>query len=148
MGINFKIAGLAVLGIGSAAVLASCARSKPQDPENKTPFSDLAEGLVKTLNPSWKSGPLAIATQSVREVSAGGKLVGRFDGTNLLSMADQQPFGAPSNQVADDVKDDGKATLNEVRQLITGYDVSKDGTLQQSERRAFESAAGIRWIPA
>lgn len=113
------------------------------------PMGELSGGLMRQLDPSWKSGGLNLATQSVREIRDGGQLRGSYDGTRLLQAADEHRFGTPAIGVPEqDVKGDGSATFNEVRHVVRHFDANADGALQNAERIAFEQEVGIRWLPA
>lgn len=147
MHVGLKVAGFAALGAGAAVALAACTgRGAGKD---DGPMADFAAGMMQQLQPSWKSGGLDVATQSVREIREGGTIRGRYDGTRLLQAADEHRFGTPAiSDPAADVKGDGSATFNEVRHVARHFDVNADGVLQRAEQRSFEQEVGIRWLPA
>lgn len=143
---GWKIAGAAVLGVGAAIGLAACG-GKGQKTDG--PFGDLSAELMKDLVPSWRSGGLDVATQAVRQVRADdGHVTGSFDGTRLLRAADSHAYGTPEiGDPAIDVQGDGKATFNEVRQVVRHFDTDRNDVFSNAESVAFEREAGLKWLP-
>jgi hypothetical protein len=145
---GWKVAGLAALGIGAGAVLLSACGTKGGSTPANGPMADLTKDLFDRLKPGSR-GPLDVATQGVREVRRdNGTLQGTYDGTRLLTAADAHAYGTPAILDAQrDVQGDGKATFNEVRQVVRHFDGDANLTWDVDEARAFEAAVGIRWIP-
>ncbi len=143
---NWRAIGLVALGVGVGALALSACGTKGSRPEG--PMSDLTKDLFDRLKPG-SNGPLDVATQGVREVRRdNGTLQGTYDGTRLLAAADAHTYGTPA--ILDsirDVQNDGKASFNEVRQVVRHFDADADLVWSQDESRAFEAEVGIRWIP-
>lgn len=141
---GWQLAGAVALGLGTAAVLTACSRGS----NVSGPMADLTKDLIDRLKPG-STGPLDVATEGVREYrDEDGRLRGTMDGTRLLQAADAHAYGTPEViDVAKDVRGDGRASFNEVRQVVRHFDV--DGSLEWSvdESLAFEREVGIRWIP-
>jgi hypothetical protein len=143
---GWKVAGIAALGIGASALLLSaCGKGGGK---TDGPMGDLTKDLFDRLKPG-SSGPLDVATQSVREIRRdNGSLQGTYDGTRLLTAADAHAYGTPAILDPErDVQGDGRASFNEVRQVVRSFDADADLVWSQDESRAFEAAVGIRWIP-
>ncbi len=143
----WKVAGIAALGMGAVA-LATFAGCSAQGEKTDGPMGDLSAELMKTLVPSWKRGGLDVATQGTRAVTRdNGSVQGTYDGTRLLRAADAHSYGTP--QIGDpavDVASDGKATFNEVREVVRHFDADSSGAFDLAETRSFESEVGIRWV--
>jgi hypothetical protein len=142
---GWRVAGLAALGIGAAAALAACTGRKADD----GPMGDLTTSLIQQLKPGWRSGALDVASDAVAVVRRdNGSIQGTYDGTRLLQAADAHAYGTPAiGTPAADVQGDGKATFNEVRQVVRAFDEDSSGSWSGAESSAFEQAVGIRWIP-
>ncbi|MCW2921143.1 MAG: hypothetical protein JWL76_1017 [Thermoleophilia bacterium] len=144
---GWRTAGLVALGLGAGALVLSACGTRGSGATDG-PMSDLTKDLFDRLKPGSK-GPLDVATQGVREIRRdNGTLQGTYDGTRLLTAADAHSYGTPA--IIDpqrDVQGDGKASFNEVRQVVRHFDADADLAWSQDEARAFEGAVGIRWIP-
>ena len=146
MHVGWKVAAVATVGVGAAALLAACTGGAKTD----GPMGPLAGDLMKQLDPSWRGSGLDLATQSVREVRGeDGRVRGTYDGTRLLQAADAHEYGTPTiTDPAADVRGDGTATFNEVRHVLRHFDVDESGDFSTSERRAYNDAVGMKWLPA
>ncbi len=145
---GWRAGGRATLGLGAGALLLSACGNRGGGSKADGPMGDLTKDLFDRLKPG-SSGPLDVATQSIREIRRdNGTLQGTYDGTRLLTAADAHAYGTPAILDAQrDVQGDGRATFNEVRQVVRHFDADADLTWNQDETRAFEAAVGIRWIP-
>lgn len=112
-------------------------------------MGDLTKDLIDRLAPGAR-GPLELATQSVRQIRGDdGAIRGVYDGARLLAAADSHAYGTPAILDAQrDVKGDGRASFNEIRQVARHFDVDGSLVWDQAESRAFEREVGIRWIPS
>jgi hypothetical protein len=144
---GWKVAGFAALGLGAAALLGACA-NRGGGGKADGPMGELTKDLFDRLKPG-STGPLDVATQGIREIRRDdGSLQGTYDGTRLLAAADAHAYGTPAIIDAQrDVLGDGRASFNEVRQVVRHFDADANLTWSQDETRAFEAAVGIRWIP-
>ena len=106
-------------------------------------MSELSKSLMATLKPG-ESQRLSVTGDAVRRASNGA-----WDGTRLLQAADSHAYGTPTiGSPTVDVQADGFATFNEIRHVVRHFDADASGAFDFAEIRAFESAAGVRWIPA
>lgn len=136
------------VGAGALVALAACARGAEQ---GTGPMAGLTNARMNELHPDGYRGPqqLSLATDSIREArTKSGALQGTYDGTRLLRAADDHAYGSPAISTAADVKGDGIATFNEVRQVMSAFDADGSHQLEFDEVFAFEAAVGIRWTPA
>lgn len=144
---GWKVAGLAALGLGAAALLGACTNRGGSKADG--PMGDLTKDLIDRLVPG-SSGPLDLATQSVQQVRGDdGAVRGVYDGTRLLAAADTHAYGTPAVIDAQrDVQGDGRASFNEIRHVARHFDADANLVWDQAEARAFEREVGIRWIPS
>ncbi|MCW2924353.1 MAG: hypothetical protein JWM98_1757 [Thermoleophilia bacterium] len=148
--LGWKVAGVAALGIGAAAALAGCAGGGSK--KGTGPMAELTDDVFSKLHPQAFRGArqLSLATDSKHpELRDDGTLQGTYDGTLLLQAADSHKYGTP--QVTDpvlDVKGDGTATWNEVREVVRHYDADASGAFDADESRAYGAGDGLRWVPA
>jgi hypothetical protein len=145
---GWKIAGVAALCATGAVALAACTTKATK---GSGPMAALTDEAFSNLHPDAFHGArqIDVATGSVREVRrADGSLQGTFDGTRLLRAADAQRYGAP--RIADpalDVKDDGAASWNEVREVLRHFDVDASDGFDAAESRAYQAEVGVTWNP-
>lgn len=136
-----KVAAACVAGVGAAVGIAACGSGGGAKADDG-PMSDVTRGLMDQLKP--RANSLDVRTQAVRQAGSGA-----YDGTRLLQAADAHAYGTPAiGDPTQDVKGDGKATFNEVRQVVRGFDANANDALESAELRAFEGTVGIRWVPA
>lgn len=147
--IRTRSAGAAALGIGVAALLAACGANQTK---NTGPMSGFTSDLIKRLHPDAIRGAqqLSLASDSVLRITdETGRFRGVYDGTRLLAAADAHAHGTPAiTDPALDVRGDGTATFNELRQVVRHFDANASDDFDVDEVRAFEAEVGIRWIPA
>ncbi|MCW2973677.1 MAG: hypothetical protein JWN72_1950 [Thermoleophilia bacterium] len=134
--------GAGAIAVSAVVVLAGCAQSAA-----KGPFAGITNSLMDSLKPGNR-GVLELSADSVREVRRGdGSLQGSFDGTRLLVAADTHAYGeAAGFDAAKDRAGDGRATFNEVRQVVSSFDANGDLAFDGDETKAFEAATGgVQW---
>ena len=141
---GWQLAGAIALGVGAAVTLGACANRS----NVSGPMADLTKDLIDRLKPG-STGPLEVATEGVCEYrDDDGRLRGTMDGTRLLQAADAHAYGTPEViDVAKDVQGDGRATFNEVREVVRHFDADASLDWSAEEATAFEREVGIRWIP-
>lgn len=143
MHINPRAIGIAALGIGTVATLAACGSAN----ENKSPEAVAADTMAKFDSnlPFTKSYQLDVRGESSRpQFDFNGQLQGTYSAAALLSAADNHTFGTPTN--ADptiDVKSNGKATFNEIVQVVRHYDADTSGLLDGAEAKQFDREMGV-----
>lgn len=145
-------AALAVGGvIGAGALIAAYSNRGPKVSQDG-PMGDLTTTLMQDLKPGslGRNPRLSVANDAYRQVqNDDGRTTGAYDGARLLQAADSHAYGTPAiGDPTIDVQGDGFATFNEVRQVVRHFDADGSGAFDLDETRAFEAAAGIRWIPA
>lgn len=145
---TLNIVGAGALAAVSAVALAACG---PTSSKGSGPMAELTDDVFGRLHPEAFRGArqLQLDTESVRaERRENGSLQGTYDGTRLLAAADDHEFGAP--RIVDpelDVKGDGAASWNEVREVLRHFDVDGSGGYGASETTAYQADVGLRWIP-
>jgi hypothetical protein len=137
--------------IGAGALLAACSGGGPKVAQDG-PMADLTKTLMQDLKPGslGRNPRLSVTSDAYRQVqNDDGRTTGAYDGAALLRAADSHAYGTPAiGDPAIDVQNDGFATFNEVRHVVRHFDADNSGAYDLDELRAFEGAAGIRWIPA
>lgn len=136
--------GAAAIGLIAAGVLTSCA-SRGEGQAGLGPHGAFTKDLMNRLAPGVR-GALDVSTQSTFTVRDGNTVRGIYDGTRLLKAADAHTYGTPVIfDATKDVQGDGRASFNEVRQVVRHFYATDD---IQADTRRFEREVGIRWIPS
>lgn len=132
--------------IGTCALVAAC---KPA--ASSGPAGELTKSLMEQLHGgSFRGTPKLDVVKDARieRRNDAGESTGAYDGSRLLQAADSHALGTPEIIDAGDVKNDGTATFNEVRQVVRAYDRDQSGSIDTpAEQREF-AAVDILWIPA
>lgn len=144
-----KLVGALTLGVGAAVALSACQKKAPSEPTG--PLQPLVDDVFTNLHEGAFEGArrLSLATESTRVITReDGFMQGAWDGRKLLQAADSHAYGTPRlTDPAVDVKDDGYATPNEVREVLRHFDVDESGGYSPAEAKALEGSVGMRWIP-
>ncbi len=131
-------AGLIAGGIVAAgAVLVACASEN----ENKTPDAVAADTLhdFDSGLPFTNTSQLDVAFESRRpSYDIDGLLRGHYTIQPLLLAADNHSNGTSDAFTGADQIRDGKATYNEIVQVVRGFDADKSNLLNGDEAKAFD----------
>ena len=146
-----RLGALALVGIGAAAVITSCAVGRSGGGSSGSgPMAGLTNQLMANLAGSTRApAQLSLATQSTFTVKRdNGSIQGVYDGRSLLTAADTHQYGTPTiTDAAKDKRGDGIATFNEVRHVVQHFDADGSLDFNTTEKQTFEATAGLRWIP-
>jgi hypothetical protein len=143
---GIKLAALATIGVVGALTLAACGTKG----QGGGPDAALTDEFMKDLHPDSIRGvkQLSLATDSRHTYKdTDGRIQGTMDGTRLLAAADAHAYGTPT--ITDplvDKQNDGFATFNEIRHVVSHFDVNANDGLDPDETTAFQAAVGIHWI--
>lgn len=139
---------LGAIGVGGAVALflAGCTAN-----ENKSPEAVAAETMAKFDSglPWTNSTQLDVRGESRRpDFALDGQLRGTYDAVALLSAADNWTFGKPENLNPQfDVQSNGKASMNEIVQVVRHYDGDGSRILEKEEAKQFNREMAPNFTP-